>query len=252
MPTSLILRTHGGLGNQLFQVFYAFCYCRTFEIGKLKIIHDSNYSHGFELAPIFKRHTGGVRVIERLISRVRLPKILHSSKVLETESIRIGGCLYLDGYFQDEKAYCIFSQDVMASSLRALIVDSCIDLGSALSKGNLYHVRLGDFYANEDLEFDAAVGLVKSFRGTGDIITNNQTVLQKALDSAEFSSQIYNVIDTANFDAFDVLQLMTNYKKVYSNNSTLAFWASVISGGVLLTTDDNLNAMRSKFFIHDE
>lgn len=252
MPKSLILRTHGGLGNQLFQVFYAFCYCRTFEIGDLKIIHDSNYSHSFELAPIFKRHTGGVGVIERLISRVRLPKILYRSKILKTESIEIGGCLYLDGYFQDEKAYCIFSQDVIASSLRALIVDSCIDLGSALSKGNLYHVRLGDFYANEELEFAAAVGLVKSFPEAGDIITNNQTVLQKALDSDEFSPQIYNVIDTANFDALDVLQLMTNYKKVYSNNSTLAFWASVISGSVLLTTDDNLNAMRSTFFINDE
>ncbi len=251
MYRSLILRTHGGLGNQLFQVFYAFCCCRTFEIGELKIIHDSNYSHGFELAPIFKHHSGGVRLIERLVSKMRLPKILHRSKVLKIESIEIGSCLYLDGYFQDEKAYNIFSQDIIESSLRELIADSGIDLSLSLSKDNLYHFRLGDFYANENLEYDAAIRLVKSFHGSGDIITNNQTLLQKVLDSSEFRSETRNLIDTENFDAFAVLQLMINYKKVFSNNSTLAFWASVISGSELVTTDDNLNAMRSKF-IYDE
>ena len=42
----LILRTHGGLGNQLFQVAYGRLYSKKFNLN-LKEIHDSNYKHKF-------------------------------------------------------------------------------------------------------------------------------------------------------------------------------------------------------------
>ena len=49
----VVARTHGGLGNQLFQVLYSRLVAAGRMGSRLLIIHDRNYPHAFPLSPIF-------------------------------------------------------------------------------------------------------------------------------------------------------------------------------------------------------
>ena len=47
--SKIVLRTHGGLGNQLFQVYFALCCKFEYQYQKIVIIHDNRYRHKFAL-----------------------------------------------------------------------------------------------------------------------------------------------------------------------------------------------------------
>lgn len=50
---NVVVRTHGGLGNQIFQILYA----RLLAHGREpKLIHDANYPHAFGLSTAFAGH----------------------------------------------------------------------------------------------------------------------------------------------------------------------------------------------------
>ena len=99
MPNKIVLRTHGGLGNQLFQVVYGRLFSKEKNLPLFEI-HDENYAHKF---PRDKRllASPSPKFINKVISDLRFPKIIYKVSKKDGFPLLINSTYYLDGYYQD-------------------------------------------------------------------------------------------------------------------------------------------------------
>ena len=112
----ILIRTHGGLGNQIFQVFYALVRHND----NLTLVHDNRYPHGFRLSNYFASYFAGpITFPEMLICRLRIVKLIEKLSSLSPE-IKFGNTYILDGYFQKVGFYEPFSSDKLSFGLNKL------------------------------------------------------------------------------------------------------------------------------------
>jgi hypothetical protein len=176
---SVIVRTHGGLGNQLFQIVFARLSAGTRHTGYAEL-HDLNYSHGFkrskELEPAPLHATG----VQRCISALRIPKLLLRSRLWRTEQVAMFGSLYLDGYFQRASDFQRFSDAQIASEVRRLRRELRIEPNGCADNRTLYHIRLGDFFDAADAALAHALKRVDELVPNATVITNQEELFQNA------------------------------------------------------------------------
>ena len=137
MKSKIILRTHGGLGNQIFQVLYCRLRARV-EASEIYHVHDTRYQHNFELCEALR--SGSVpTAFLRLLSALRIPKVVKRCGSDECEELRIGSITLLDGYFQVPARYSAFSRALISEELAIMK----LKLGlSDPQQGELVHIRL--------------------------------------------------------------------------------------------------------------
>ena len=234
----IVVRTHGGLGNQIFQVFYALV--RHNE--NLNLIHDSRYPHGFRLASYFKSYTTGpITILEMLICRLRIVKIIEkvSSQIPE---IKLGDTFIVDGYFQKFASYQEFTSDQLSCGLNRL--RDILQVNGQPEKNMVCHIRLADFYNTDTERTEAARKRLLDLSDQTDFISNDDALIFNDEEcQCIIRDKNLNHVDTNGFSAEQIFQLMSQYKAIESNNSTLAFWAAVLNNSELIVDDENLKKL---------
>ncbi len=222
----LILRTHGGLGNQIFQVLFARLYA---ESNNLEIfeIHDDHYKHSFPRSEQLIKKKPPSNIILRIISSLRLPKILNRIFKLPEKPLRIMNFVVLDGYFQEAEYYRQFPLSSLNRHLNQIRQELNIGRGNKLDS-LLVHLRLGDFFLNSQDAIDHVIERLMAVPIGSSIITNDESLLSNPSIVELMNSKQLNLISTQGFDAEDVLRVMSSYKEISANDSTMTFWASVL------------------------
>lgn len=239
--SKIYLLTHGGLGNQLFQLNYALLLARKFD-AELCLFHSDRYYHGIKLCKDFKPLLSKERL--PIIFRLRLIKILKKLNIFSAkEEIKIGKNIYLDGYFQDKniyESYCLSEKSDVLNYLRNLL---CIDSKLSL-KGRLKHLRVGDFFTNQtQKENHIREILFKSEKGD-QFMTNEELLVKYIMKDLNIYDR--EIVSSEQLTNIEVLRLMASYDCVITNGSTLATWAVILGGG-RLESDRNQMDLRNLF-----
>jgi hypothetical protein len=230
MPPFFVVRTHGGLGNQLFQILYAILLRNSYSQACLTVIHDSNYSHRFELDKnLDNAYSSKLGFITNLISNVRFAKIVSRLLGREIGFIKLGKYYFLDGYFQDASLYRDFSETEISAAITEL--KKCLVPDHHECKRNtvLYHFRLLDFFNSEDEELEYIKTQFTDHPENINIISNNDKLFYRPDIKRYLNDKNINYIETDGLAAIDVLLLMMKFGTIHSNNSTLAFWAAIFN-----------------------
>lgn len=242
----VILRTHGGLGNQLFQVFFGRLFAREHGYLELLVVHDDRYPHRFQLSEQFR--FSGVPVLhERVLSGLRIPKLISRTGIAKTDILRLFNTSYLDGYFQKPEQYIQFNDRLISDELRRLRHEFAIEGGC--DRATLVHLRLGDFFDRESDEVTHLERRLDSIPIGSHVISNRDDLLSQDGYRAVLAARDCLYIQTDGETPENILRLMCRYHVIESNNSTLAFWASVLSGSDVSFTLPNLSELQNNLLI---
>lgn len=238
----VVVRTHGGLGNQLFQLFYARLFAShagatLFEVHDLRYYHHFERSSELERAPAPSMGAGA-------ISALRLPKIL-SRIGIPKDAVGLFGTTYLDGYFQRTRDYEGFDDASIRRELLRLRSDLGISENPAREFG--MHLRLGDFFKSDaDVVQHLDERLVRLGSKT-EIITNEEARLSASPIAEALEAKGATIVPTGDMTPEQVLRTLASFRQVDGNDSTLLFWASVLSGMQCEFLHPELRALRARF-----
>lgn len=241
----VVTRTHGGLGNQLFQILYSRLFAGSLADSQLFIIHDRNYPHAFALSPVFTE-SGKVPALAGLVSRIRMPKILERIGISRSGRFSFSGGVYIDGYFQNVDYYRDWSDLEIATQLERLRIAMEIKSGNP-DQGILHHIRLGDFFTTEAAEIQHLEERLSALPDGCSVMSNREELIKSSGLADKFSNKHIQVVPSGGDSAETVITNMSRYGEVVTNNSTLAFWAACLGKGKLVTESPELNALFARF-----
>lgn len=220
----IILTTHGGLGNQLFQLLYGLALSsKTQE--KLVVVHNARYQHRFGLSPKFEHIQKGGQ-LSYLLSSCRLPKLLSRLSRTRIEKMRVGNWYILDGYFQSVEDLQEFSEIDLVTALSYLL-NVYISAEDATA-GHLVHLRVHDHSSDIDA-FGMFEAQLADLSSDTSLICNRDESLARFLSGRD-PNEVPIHIRTDALSPDELLMLIMKYKKVTGPDSTLAAWASILSG----------------------
>jgi hypothetical protein len=242
----ILVRTHGGLGNQLFQILFARLLARSKGGIGVARIHADGYAHRFPASLVFK-NLQTPSVVAAAISACRVPKALRRMKIRSSEWIALPGMLVLDGYFQEAQDYSIFDEREINTEIQELRQELSISkLGAG---GDLVHIRLGDFFADEQAQREYLTLRVSDIPKGADIITNREDLLEASPICQHLIRNDNRLRSTSALEADELLRLMASYSRIHANDSTLALWAALLGGAEINLTEPRLNALRKKLTV---
>ncbi len=242
---SAVLRTHGGFGNQVFQVLFARLYARKHGV-ECTEIHDLRYKHRFSRSVELGRFPGRPSLLQQGLSALRIPKLLLRAGCDVDEKVAILGTVYLDGYFQLQDHYAQFDKSDIADQLVQLGRELGIPVVN-VGTGMLYHLRLGDFFTSTDAARLHAVARLRELRPGSTIISNQEQLLDEPALKSVIQAQDCQVLSTEGMKAEEVVRLMCTFRQIVANESTLTFWASVLGGCDVNFQSDMLRTTNSYF-----
>lgn len=222
----VILRTHGGLGNQLFQVLLGRLLAEHKRIQLLEV-HDIRYAHAFSRCQELNS-VGEPSKWQSFISAARIPKILQRIVGRAESPWKFGECIYLDGYFQNKSNFMDFSPSAIARHLQDFRDELSINQANIDAK--LVHLRVGDFFNDEDTAVAHVVTRIEAAPAGSHVMTNDEKLLQNFKIEKIIKSKGAQLVSTQNMSAIDVLRTMSRYRHIDANDSTLTFWSAVLAG----------------------
>ena len=234
-PGMIIVRTHGGIGNQLFQLLYARLLADALGEGRLRRAHDLRYPLRFEACNDFEVSPVGPGV-GAVLSWIRLPKLLLRAGMISGEQVQVGPFRLLDGYFQQIAIYTGFKDTRLQAQLGRIAGE--LNIGVA-TRGRLVHLRLGDFFADEASAVAHVEARLDAIHDDCDLISNRDDLFAQPSYASRLNARNVRYLPSADLSPREVLRLMATYRKIESNNSTLAFWGAVLGGGDLAGNDMN-------------
>jgi hypothetical protein len=244
---TVVVRTHGGLGNQIFQIFFARLYARTLNTDYAEL-HDTHYVHKFARSPEICPATTAVTKRQHLISDFRFPKLLLRLRLRESEKITIFGDTFLDGYFQRASDYISFTDTLIEAHIWDLREELNIKCNVSNQQSTLYHIRLGDFFANHQEATAHALDRIEELEPGSTIISNQEEIFLEDSVQDKLNGKDCVLHSTTKYTSEDVLRLMSKYGRIVTNNSTLALWASVLGNCQTEFSDSRLAAVHDRFF----
>jgi len=249
----IILRLIGGLGNQLFQLQYALNILQKDEFELMiddSFLFASNKAHEIIAIDRLIGEFPSARLgwfdlkIKRFIERVfhkknwQIPNFLNQIFIFENSIIDIKKKhrLVIDGFWQS-KAY-IISNLIEEIRSHKSVEQSFECLKNTDNNIVCVHVRRGDYLTNKRLLISQQIVMPIDYYKKGflyfkernpscqfDIYTDDEDWARVA-----FSDQPnVSVVETGKMDPFMVLLKMSCYSKYIIANSTLSWWAAVIS-----------------------
>jgi hypothetical protein len=223
---SIVLRTHGGLGNQLFQVFYGRLISEQFKLD-LREVHDLNYKHKFNRCEV-PAISPAPAFLQAAVSSLRVPKVLERLLGRQESPLKIGQNWYLDGYFQKKILYENFSQTTIRKNLKTIANE--LNIRPADDDTLLVHLRVGDFFNNQKAATQHILERIMNIPDQSALMTNDEELLDEDNIFKLIKSKQARLISTKNTSAQNVLRAISRHRKVDANDSTLVFWAHVLSG----------------------
>lgn len=243
---TVVVRTHGGLGNQIFQIFFARLYAQTLDTDYAEL-HDTNYKHKFDRSLEIHPAPAAITKRQHLISDLRIPKLLLRLHLRETEKITVFSDTFLDGYFQGASDYKSFPDALIEAQIRGLRKELNIRCSDS-NQSTLYHIRLGDFFTNHQDAKAHALNRIEELKPESTIISNQEEIFLEDFVQDKLRGKGCMLHSTAGYTSEDVLRLMSKYGRIVTNNSTLALWASVLGSCHTEFSDSRLAAVHDRFF----
>lgn len=235
---TVILRTHGGAGNQLFQILFGRLFS-THMSTKLILIHDNNYYHKYDRLCEIKSFDILSNKFDRLVSSLRLPKIFRKFFFYEVGYIRLFKSFYLDDYFQDIKFYKLFKKEDIFSQIELLRNELCIDK-KCFTINYLCHLRLGDFFNTYEDSIAYAKKCLFSIPNDSVVISSDDSVFSDETIRIICLNKNIQIKNTQYLSSIELIRYMSQAKVIYSNDSTLAFWACILGGGDIIFSSNKL------------
>jgi hypothetical protein len=235
----LVLRTHGGLGNQLFQVFYGRLISDLLQC-ELREVHDLRYAHKFERSEV-PAISPPPPIYQSIVSSLRVPKILERVFGYQELPWKHGQDTYLDGYFQTEEVYRRFNESAIRKNLQKLAVE--LTINPATDDDLLIHLRVGDFFKKRDEARLHIFNRLCDIPIKSVLITNDEDLLKDDELSKLMLSKQARLISTKGFSAVNVLRTISKHRNISANDSTLTFWAHVLAGTQVKFHDVRLSAL---------
>jgi len=234
---------HGGLGNQLFQLFYAELLAKSLDDRRLTLVTTclGSYAVGrdMELEPLLSNDEIAIAVTQQItvLERLRLPKLVRRVAGREVVLRLGGGHMLVDGYFQAPQAYARFGGVAVTERLaqwRLLLSQQERIVGPF--REHLTHIRLTDFVtAGQDPEVLAAP-IVERVPDNGYMITDDERTIG-ALIARRPEAGRPTLISTVGMSSWAVLQTMSEFREIDTNGSSLACWAASLTGARLSSTN---------------
>jgi hypothetical protein len=240
---SLVLRTHGGLGNQLFQILYARLLAEK-EGLELRETHDLHYPHAFP-------RTTKILICrapslwQTVLSTMRVPKVLGRFLGRPEAPWRWAGTVYADGYFQRAVQYTIFDHRCIAQQIAKLAEE--LNIQQPADSRRLVHIRLGDFFENYESARQHAKKRIVAIPSGSHVMSNDEALLRTPSIAEELIHKNITLVSTYGADAEEVIQRMASFSHIDANDSTLAFWASILGGGSLQLSNELLRQSHEFF-----
>jgi len=242
----LLLRTAGGLGNQLFQSHYATLLHQRLAVHTVYHFHSTQYARvaPWELGPM---PWLPATLLVRWILSLRIPQVLFRLGIRHREYIRIGPWIVADGYFMDAFQYEDFQEPQIQAGLDQIRTRIGIPK-DLVRQGSLLHLRLGDFFDQEIdqrkfLEAALSPSMVKRLlldpvngNSPEDVMTNDEPAVLQMMENLGTSSA-FLLVQTHGLAAPILLKKVAAYARIRYNGSTLAFWAAVLGGADLIWDD---------------
>ncbi len=243
MKESIHSVLHGGLGNQLFQYFYARISSDPIDRKALHLttsfLGDYSSPRAVELLPLISKHQQPDSIVSDpgILIRLRLPKLIRKVTGQEYRLQIPGFGMILDGYFQEFDQYCNISRTRLSSELALwrsmLAVILRLDLPAA---GRLIHIRLGDFFSDRVAARNFATQQLLTIGEPADLVTDQEDVLLEALDDLKVIHPV-QLVTSKEMSAWELMAFMCRYETISTNGSTLAFWATVMRRARLMSTN---------------
>ncbi|MCS6987503.1 MAG: hypothetical protein NZM40_08780 [Sphingomonadaceae bacterium] len=233
MPRTIVV-LHGGLGNQLFQLFIGEALARTTrsELALYDgVLHRYAVPHVVEVGPLVPDLDRRLRLtlVERRLARARLPKALARLRGKEA-ILRLGPLKLVDGYFQ---------QDPARWGIPALVGCAILEewrarlrLPPPRAGTTLHHVRLRDFFRTPQ-EAEAHAERRVRAAGPGVFMSDDDGLLGRVLGR---HGRHADLVPSAGGSAWEALRMMAGFDTIETNGSTLAVWAALLAGGRIRTT----------------
>lgn len=231
----LVLRTHGGLGNQLFQILFGRLYAEFLNL-ELREIHDSSYPHGFPRCRAIAL-SSKPSILQSIFSAMRIPKILGRFIGMRERPLQLFNTIYIDGYFQEIDSFRQFERAAIQNQLNALANELGVE---AAHNGKMFHLRLGDFFGDRITAMQHAIDRISDIPAGSWIMTNDEDLLNEPVITRLMNDNHIKLIATNGMPAEQVLCAMSRHSQIDANNSTLAFWAAVLGHSALNLSDKKL------------
>jgi len=110
----------------------------------------------------------------------------------------------------------------------------------AYINNKLIHLRVGDFFPNYKEAKLHVLERLDNIPNGSHIITNDENLLLESDFIKILKHKEAKLISTNGLSAEDILRLMTQYLFIDGNDSTLALWAAILSGGIVSCKKNNL------------
>jgi hypothetical protein len=251
-----VIRMIGGLGNQLFQLQYGLKFAE--QSGSRIVLddsflRDSGKAHEVlafpELFNRFEVHTLSWfdlrfrRGVERLFDKFRAPTPLFYEPIFVFKpDIKIEGVkrrYIVDGFWQDKK----FLNETFVADVRGAVsqVRRTQNLKDPVDNAVCIHIRRGDYLTNTHwfkrqqialgLEYyEAAIAHIKREEGLSQfhVYTDDEQWAQEML----FDHPEVSVIPSKHLSPSQLLSQMAHYQHFIIANSTLSWWAAVLSNAL--------------------
>ena len=240
---------HGGLGNQLFQYFVAQAEAVGRQSLELRVIPDVlvryRTARNLEIMNLIDTSAAEPRVLllpVDLLALVRLPKIAKKLTGKESMMRMPGYGTLLDGYFQELRffqRYDAVQLGIVLSDWRKMLAAQGLLQPSELPQ--ITHVRLGDYFKSRSDARQFAYERIAGLRGATDLVTDQEDLVAEVLTEISLPFEV-RLRPTATLSAWEFFQLLSTYKQVVTNGSSLAFWSAVLSGADFSTS--NLEHMK--------
>lgn len=221
-----IVRTHGGFGNQVFQILQGRLFARV-RGAQVAEIHDMRYAHRFARSRELGRFSASANALDRLISAMRLPKVLKRYAGRTGECLTLFGTTHFDGYFQTRESFASYPAEAIRLEIERLRHELAIPAGPFTGQV-LHHFRLGDFFGSEAEVLGHVKGRLEQIEDGATIITNQEAVFANPAIASKMALKRCHLRTTDAMGAEDVVRLMCEYRVIKANESTLTFWAAVL------------------------
>jgi hypothetical protein len=236
MIKGVVLRTHGGLGNQLFQILFGRLHSELLG-ATLFELHDDRYRHKFaRTTEVTKAQRPGV--LQRAVSDTRFPKLVERLLHQPNRALGLMGYSYADGYFQHSSCFAPFDQSKIRWQLERFAEE--LRVGRPGIRSKLFHIRLGDFFSAEVQSLNHALDRLSAMPEGSYLMTNDEGVFTHPQVAGLMRQKSIRLVETEGLSSEEVIRQMAQFEEIETNNSTLALWAAVLSGSKLTLSSEKL------------
>jgi hypothetical protein len=239
-PGVVVLRTQGGLGNQLFQLLYARLLAQKLGVA-LHEVHETQHreEHPRYSPPAAHPPPSGMQL---RISSWRVPRLVRVVLGRGFERpLRLGKDWYLDGHFQMGKQYMPFDEQAKRQQLLQLATE--LDIAPASLDQCLVVMQPGDFFGNIQAARLHALTRLSACPEGASLMTSGEELLQDQRLCELMTARRGQLISTQDLSPVEVLRTMSRYKHLDTENGSLAVWCRLLSGSQVQLPEPRLSEL---------